>query len=312
MPRFMPRIRERVLYRSLNWGVMMRLQPCDAFICMSGIYLEAARFAKERYGATIWLERGSRHILSQDEILASIPGAERPSPFAIWCELAGYGLADRVVIPSRHVAESFLRDGSAYAKLFYNPYGVDLALFPLRREKIPTEPFLLLFVGTWCLRKGCDVLAAAMMQVPGVRLTHVGAIGDLDFPTGEDRFVHVNPVRQPELSLFYAAADVFVLASREDGFGVVLSQALATGLPVICTDRTGGPDLAFTPALAARIIVVPAGDLDALVRAIATWRDRLRAGADLPPLTVSDREALSWAAYGRRYSDELLSISGSR
>jgi starch synthase len=310
MPRLMPRMRERVLYASLNRAVMMRLRPCDVFICMSGIYLEAARFAKARYGATIWLERGSRHILSQDEILVAVPGAQRPSPLAIRRELAGYALADRVVIPSHHVAESFRRDRSTYAKLFYNPYGVDLAMFPLCAKGAPTEPISLLFVGLWCLRKGCDLLAEAVRKVPGARLTHVGAIGDLDFPTGDDRFVHIDPAPQPELSRFYAAADLFVLASREDGFGVVLSQALASGLPVICTDLTGGADLAHTPALAVRITVVPAGDIGALRNAIAAWCDRLRSRADLPPLAAADRETLSWAGYGRRYTDELMSKFG--
>ncbi len=306
MSRLMPEMCERVLYASLNRAVVMRLHPCDVFICMSGIYLEAARFAKERYGATIWLERGSRHILSQDEILAPIPGAERPSPLAIRRELAGYALADRVVIPSQHVAESFRRDGSTYAKLFYNPYGVDLAMFPPCRERPSTEPFLFLFVGTWSLQKGCDLLTETVRKVPGVRLTHVGAIGDLDFPTGDDRFAHIDPVPQPELARFHAAADVFVLGSRQDGFGMVLSQALASGVPVICTDRTGGADLGHTPALAARITVVPASDIAALTHAIAAWRDRLRARDDLPPLAATDRETLSWASYGDRYSEELL------
>lgn len=312
MPRLMPRMRERLLYALLNRGLMMRLQPCDLLICMSGMYLEAARFAKERYGAAIWLERGSRHILSQDEILAAIPGAERPSPLAIRRELAGYPLADRIVIPSHHVAESFRRDGSAYAKLFYNPYGVDLAMFPLRQKEATEDPFSLLFVGIWCLRKGCDLLVRAVKQVAYARLIHVGAIGDLAFPANDDRFVHIDPVPQRELARFYAAGDVFVLASREDGFGVVLSQALASGLPVICTDRTGGADLKHTPALAARITVVPAGDVDALAHAIASWCDRVRARAELPALAATEREALSWAAYGRRYSDELLSTIGSR
>ena len=121
VPRLMPRIQERVLYALLNRAVIMRLQSCDVFICMSGIYLEAARFARQRYGAAIWLERGSRHVLSQDQILAEIPGAERPSRLTIQRELAGYALADRIVIPSRHVGESFRRDESTYGKLFYNP-----------------------------------------------------------------------------------------------------------------------------------------------------------------------------------------------
>jgi glycosyltransferase involved in cell wall biosynthesis len=313
MPRLMPGMRERVLYALLNRGVMMRLHPCDVFICMSGIYLEAARFAKERYGATVWLERGSRHILSQDEILAAIPGAERPSPLAIRRELAGYALADRIVTPSHHVGESFRGDGSTYAKLFYNPYGVDLAMFPMRREKAAADPVTFLFVGTWCLRKGCDLLAEAVRKVPGIRLTHVGVIGDLDFPTDGDRFVHVDPVRQRELARFYAAADVFVLASREDGLGVVLPQALASGLPLICTDRTGGADLAHTPALAVRITVVPHDDVGALACAIAGWRDRWQVGERLQRLSETDREKLSWACYARRYSDELLArVSSDR
>jgi glycosyltransferase involved in cell wall biosynthesis len=305
MRRLMPKAHERVLYALLNRGVMMRLHPCDVFICMSGIYLEAARFAKQRYGATIWLERGSRHILSQDEILAAIPGADRPSPLAIRRELAGYALADRVVIPSHHAAESFRRDEPTHDKLFYNPYGVDLAMFP-PREAIPSEPLSLLFVGMWSLQKGCDLLAEAVRQVLGVRLTHVGAIGDLDFPIGDDKFVHVDPVPQPELARFYAAADVFVLASRQEGLGMVLSQALASGLPLICTDRTGGADLAHTPALAARITVVPHDEVGALACAFAGWRDRRRGGERLPRLSETDRQKLSWAAYARRYSDELL------
>ena len=50
-PGFLPRLRERILYAALNYAVILRLRRCDVFICMSGIYLEAARFARRRYGA---------------------------------------------------------------------------------------------------------------------------------------------------------------------------------------------------------------------------------------------------------------------
>jgi glycosyltransferase involved in cell wall biosynthesis len=281
---------------------------------MSGIYLEAARFARRRYGAAIWLERGSCHILSQEEILASIPRAERPSPLAIRRELDGYAAADRIVVPSHHVAESFRRDASAYAKLFYNPYGADLAMFPHRQEKkMPDEPLSLLFVGTWSFQKGCDLLARAIREVRGVHLTHVGAIGDLDFPSGDNRFTHVDPVPQRELPRFYSAADILILVSRHDGFGVVLPQALASGLPVICTDRTGGPDLVYTPALAERIMVVPHGDAIALACAIVQWRDRWSATEKSRHLSEADRDKLSWATCAQRYSDELMdSVSSDR
>jgi starch synthase len=304
-PRLMPRSRERLLYAALNGAAILRLRRCDVLLCMSGIYLEAARFAKWRFGAQIWLHRGSRHILSQDEILAAIPGAERPSPLAIRRELAGYALADRIVIQAAHVEESFQRDPTAHRKLFRNPTGTSLSMFSPCREKPRLELFSILFIGNWSIRKGCDILAKAIARVAAVRLTHVGTIGDLKFPIGDDRFVHFGPVPQARLAAYYSKADLFVLASREEGLSQVLLQALASGLPLVCTDRTGGADLAHTTALAARITVVPHDDADALRSAIAKWRDRSRDGKSLPPLSQADRETLSWAAYARRYSDEL-------
>ncbi|MGE0258496.1 MAG: glycosyltransferase family 4 protein [Alphaproteobacteria bacterium] len=305
-PRFLPRLRERLMYAALNRGVILRLRRCDVFVCMSGIYLEAARFARWRYGAKIWLERGSRHILSQLRILAGVDGAEQPSRFTVRRELAGYEMADRIVVPSIHAEESFAGAPHLRAKLFRNPYGVDLGMFPASGAKEIGETIGLLYVGTWSLQKGCDLLENAVRGVDGVRLTHVGAIGDLRFPDLPERFAHRDPVAQPALKEFYAEADLFVLASRQDGFGMVLSQALASGLPIVCTDRTGGIDLARMPGFASRITVVSAGDAHALAEAIRGWRDRLRGGGQPPALGDDERQRLSWAAYARRYNAELL------
>jgi glycosyltransferase involved in cell wall biosynthesis len=243
--------------------------------------------------------------LAQDELLAAA-GGERPSAATIRRELDGYAEADRIVIASTHVQESFRRDAAAYAKLFRNPYGVDTAMFSQPKAKRLNAPPIFLYAGTWSLRKGCDLLTDAVRSMSGVRLRHVGHIGDCPFPADDERFEHVDAVPQWKLKDLYWAADAFVLASREDGFGMVLSQALAAGLPVIGTDRTGAPDLALTPALAARISVVPQGSPETLASAIATLRDRLNSGEVFPPLAESERETLSWAAYGRRYSAELL------
>jgi glycosyltransferase involved in cell wall biosynthesis len=308
-PGFLPRLRERIMYAALNYAAILRLRRCDVFICMSGIYLEAARFARRRYGARLWVERGGRHILVQDGILAAIVGAERPSHITVRRELAGYEMADRIVVPSLQVEESFAAMHNLHPKLFRNPYGVDLGMFPARSSKKIVEPIALLFVGTWSLQKGCDLLERAVNSVDGVRLTHVGAIGDLRFPKLGHRFVHHDPVEQSELKNFYAGADLFVLASRQDGFGMVLSQALASGLPVICTDHTGGTDLAEMPGIASRLTIVSAGDVGALAEALRFWRDRLRGGEALPMLGETERQRLSWTAYARRYHAELLRSS---
>jgi glycosyltransferase involved in cell wall biosynthesis len=113
------------------------------------------------------------------------------------------------------------------------------------------------------------------------------------------------------LARIYHQADAFVLASREEGLSLVLPQALASGLPVICSDRTGGADLGHTPALKDRIVVARHDDAQDLAAAIAGARQRLTVGPPLAPLGEADLQALSWSAYGRRYRDELLRDLGA-
>ena len=69
------------------------------------------RFAKWRYGARVIVHRGSRHILSQRDILAQslahAPGAQQVTPFAVRRELNSYAVADRIAVPSTQVVDSF-------------------------------------------------------------------------------------------------------------------------------------------------------------------------------------------------------------
>src|SRR3954470_12642199 len=95
---------ERLLIWAANCAVRLRLRPCDVFIGMSGIYLEASATARKRYQARILVERGSRHILSQKQILDDLAAKGAPTQrVALWSvrrELAHYELADLVVVPS--------------------------------------------------------------------------------------------------------------------------------------------------------------------------------------------------------------------
>lgn len=298
-PRLAPGPRERFYNWSLNRAIIARLEPCDVFIGMSGLILEAAVSARRRFGAKLFVERGSKHILAQKAILDA-RGAAGPSDRAVERELAGYRIADRIVVPAQHAAASFAREPGAGEKLFVNPYGVDLGLFPQAAPRAERRPTVL-FVGNWTLQKGCDVLTEAMMRLPDADLLHVGAVGDLPFPE-HPRFRHVDPVDQTELHRWYARADVFAIASRQEGLALVQVQALASGLPLVCTTETGGRDLRLSPELARRIDEVPVDDPDALARALAA---RLEALAALAPLPEQDRQLLSWKHYGIRYAAEI-------
>lgn len=308
---FQPALRERLMVHALNRLVVLRLKPCDVFVCMSGLFLEAASYAKRAFGAQIWLERGSRHILSQVAILKDCGVKHLPSEFIVERELAGYELADRIVVPSSHVADSFQQqDFRLLPKLFVNPYGVDLDQFPQHRLHSTVEPKTVLFVGSWSRRKGADLLVNAIRKLDGVRLLHVGAIVDVPFPVGDESFVHVAPVPQWRLQEYYRKAHAFVLASREEGLALVQLQALASGLPLVCTTRTGGADLQLSRALADRISVVLPDDGDALARALRDTLEHLSAGDGFGELSPESRSLLSWQSYGRRYYQELVQSSG--
>jgi starch synthase len=308
LPWLFPRTVERFLCWALDIVTILRMQRCDVFICMSGIYLQAPRFAKWRYGAGVILHRGSRHILSQSEILAALPGAQQVTPFAIHRELLGYQLADRISVPSKHVMESFALWPECAYKLCVSPYGVDLNQFPLDTRTLPQQPTVL-FVGNWSYQKGVDVLTEALGKLDGVRLIHVGALVDAPFPH-HSRFVHHEPVAQSELSVFYRAAHVFVLASRQDGFGMVLCQALASGLPVVCTDRTGGSDLAGL-GLARLIRVVPAGDPYALCHALAEALHEATDKGEVTTITETERQQLSWKRYALEHLELITDVINS-
>jgi len=301
----------RMLLAATDGLIARRLGPCDVFIGMSGLSVESARKARAAYGAKVFIERGSRHIRSQKRILDDLRSslaADTVPDSDVVRELAGYALADRVVVPSAHAKQSFVDEGFPDSQLFCNPYGVDLTLFlptPAPLERPPT----ILFVGAWSYRKGVDLLVDAWRRLEGVQLMHVGRVGDAVLPN-EPGFRHVEPVAQHLLANYYAQAHVFVLASREEGLSLVQAQALACGVPVVCTDRTGGEDLQRQLDDPSWVTVVPSGDAGALahgIRAMLAVAMKQRGQRDLLGL---GRTRFSWSAYGERYALELERVVG--
>lgn len=297
------------LTEALDRTAAMLLEPCDVFITMSGMGLHTLRRAR-RLGAVTIVERGSMHIEAQRDIL----DANQPGAIPDWMvrrELAEYAEADHISVPSLHAEQSFRARG--HDALFRNPYGVSLTEFrptpePARRQ--------ILMVGTWSWQKGADTLTEAyglLKQRPDfhdVELVHVGPTGDVPLP-GIAGFTHHAPVPQAELQRFYADATVAVLPSRQDGFGMVLCQALACGVPIVCSTRTGGPDLAASIPNAVRL--VPPDSPRALVDALAdALTQRPRPGAPRALLSDTERQNLSWEAYGRRWDTFLRTLPRRR
>ncbi|PZU95447.1 MAG: glycosyl transferase family 1 [Chelatococcus sp.] len=148
----------------------------------------------------------------------------------------------------------------------------------------------LLAVGSVIPRKGYGLLVEALAGLPigGWRLTIAGALDhapatvealrrQIDAAGLQDRILLAGAVTQQGLSELYDKADLFVMPSLFEGYGMVLTEALARGLPIVCTLSGAAADT--VPDAAA--LKVPAGDAtalaDALARAMtdATLRRRL-------------------------------------
>jgi glycosyltransferase involved in cell wall biosynthesis len=136
----------------------------------------------------------------------------------------------------------------------------------------------LLSVGSLVPRKGYDLLLAALSQLTDLpwRLTIAGSARD-DATAKQvadeivqyrlaDRVRIAGAVTDAELAALYNAADVFVLASRFEGFGMVYAEAVAHGLPVIGT--TAGAIREAVPEGAG--LLVPPEDIPALTSALRT------------------------------------------
>ena len=165
-----------------------------------------------------------------------------------------------------------------YHQLFPNkpvfniPYHCDLASFSQQRPDRPREPVTILFCGQMILRKGVDLLLQAFQRLLEqgyiAKLLLVGREAELpqmleDLPEQVQQQIEFAGFQAPEdLPHFFHRADIFVLPSRYDGWGVVVNQALGAGLPIICSDAVGAAQDLIEPGVNG--FTFPAGDTEAL------------------------------------------------
>lgn len=124
------------------------------------------------------------------------------------------------------------------------PYGVDVSKFQyVKREE--QKIFNVIFIGSLNQRKGISYLLEAMRKLSNVSLTIVGrGIFDENLLSGYDFPIEVfKNVTQDVLIEKLQKAHCFVLPSILEGFGQVILEAMATGIPVIATENTAALDV---------------------------------------------------------------------
>ena len=215
-----------------------------------------------------------------------------------------------ILCPSAHTASAVIAAGVAPHRVVVTMPGTDKPA--IVKERTRHGPLHMLAVGTVTPRKGHLLLIEALADLREFdwRLTCIGSV-ERDRAAAQalrlaiestglgDRVALAGECPPERLTAAYGDADIFVLPSYHEGYGMAYAEALAHGLPVIAT--TAGAIAETVPATAS--LLVPPGDVTALRNALRRMftdddlRARLAAGAVVAAKALPD-----WPTAVRRWA----------
>jgi glycosyltransferase involved in cell wall biosynthesis len=226
---------------------------------------------------------------------------------------------DFVFAQSTFVRDSFLQHGFAANRTFLHTLPQNLDWFkPPEGPRPASRPLTLLNTGALCLRKGTPYLLEAFRLIrqaePNAVLRLSRTIRD-DAKAVMQRYADLPIDWAPHLDLSieeqrkqyverFQSSDLFVFPSIEDGFAIVVAEALACGVPVITTRNTGASDLIQAGKNGD---VVPIRDPQAIANAVLEWWPKIREGKRLENVQ-SIRDALSFETFEKTVMNHLASI----
>ncbi len=265
------------------------------------------------------LERGSTHIEYQNDILKKEYELLNLKPkliskYIIDKEKKEYDLADYIMVPTEYAKKTFLEKGFNNKKIIKNYYGVDLEQFKYEREyKDQNLKFRVIYTGTISVRKGVIYLLDAFNELD-LKNSELILIGDIDDDINSKlakfkknkKIVFKKSMEQSELKKFYNISNVFVLNSIEDGFGMVILQAMACGLPVITTYNTGGSEIIEDEKDG---YIIPIRSKEILKKKLLFLYNNPKHCFEMGMIAKNKvTSKYSWESYGKRQIDIYLSL----
>ncbi|MEY3584396.1 MAG: hypothetical protein RJA48_1479 [Verrucomicrobiota bacterium] len=213
-----------------------------------------------------------------------------------------YAMADAVICASSFTKHSLIVAGSKVPAHVVG-YGVDLDLFSARTVAPTAKPLTVGFVGALSQRKGARYLLGALATLPkgaAKLIIYTRAAVDRDLIRGfESVDVEVRGgLSDAELAADMKRCDLVVLPSIAEGFGLVILEAMACGVPVLCTTSTGGAD--FIRHRENGLLIAP-GSAEAIEQELVwslTHRSEL---FQIGQAARVEAEKHTWAAYRRNF-----------
>lgn len=297
--------------------IISQLEPFDIFTGWAHYFFDSLPAIREKAKIVI-VESGSCHIEEHERLIVEecaklnlpVNHLDDANRRKIMNE---YAASDYIMTPSTFARASFLRKGFAPEKVLQIACGMDVEFFAPVFAKATTRQsdfFRLLFVGQLQIGKGIHILLDAWRQLklPPTK-TELLLVGNMQRDVR--LYLQNNPpppgvriipgISRENLKKLYASADAFVLPSIQDGFGMVMGEAMASGLPVIASMNTGGPDIITNGKNG---LLVPAGNVEALAQAILQLYQNPELCDELAINGMQRIQDFTW----QRYGNETLSM----
>lgn len=263
------------------------------------------------YDLPILFYRMSRDIQTQEaelfpELATALQGVREPA-WKIERKEQEVQLADHIFVASSITKKSLLDFGVAPSKISVIPYGAPIDYFQPKPKT--DKQFRAIYVGRVEPRKGIHYLLSAWqsLRLPNSELCAIGING---FPTEwlaqyRDIFRYVPSVPHASLNEYYSAANVLVFPSLVEGFGLVILEAMACGIPVITTTNTAGPDIISDSVEG---FIIPIRDVEALKEKLEWCYRHPVELAEMGRAARRKAEQLTWELYRQKLAASLLCL----
>lgn len=214
-------------------------------------------------------------------------------------------ISDAIVCASNLTRRSLEHVGCPGDKITVVPYGFrDRAALPPAQPRPADGKCRFLFVGQGIQRKGLHHLIRAWQaaDLPECELTLVCYHIDpgIKAMISHPGITLLGRQSREELQQLYSNADVFVMPSLVEGFGLVYLEAIEQGCHVVGTRDTGLPDLPLSPDA---VTVLDSGDIDALVATLRDLRARKLSGQLDPVAIQAEIDKWTWRDFRKAIAE---------
>lgn len=208
----------------------------------------------KKLNKTFILERACPHAMFQEQLLIEEADTlkivyEPTSKAFLDRAVEEYELADKIIVPSKYSYDTFISRGFTDKKI--EIVRLDANFIPVGvSEKRDDNTFVVGSVGGNILRKGYLYLIKAWQKLKlknaklliKTSLSEIQAVSVLWDLIKDDESIEIVGYMK-NIESFYRRCDVFCLPSIDDGFGMVVLEALACGLPVVSTKNVGASEM---------------------------------------------------------------------